>query len=262
MCAHKDVLNKLIDILEKELSSGKHISYPTLPERLQTVKNNSSLKFKQNFFERERMNFIRSKVSFYDKTVLDIGCNAGYFLFGAIDDHAKRVTGYEGASYCHEFVKSAINLLGDGDKFEFFARYYDFLEEFPYKYDITILLNVMHHIGDDYDEKSLKFQDVKSKILNQLNRLSKSTSVLIYQMGFNWHGNIETPLFESGTKREMIDFIKKGTKDYWDVHAIGIPEKFGAHISYTDMSNKNIYRDDSLGEFLNRPLFILRSKEN
>jgi hypothetical protein len=100
----------------------------------------------------------------------------------------------------------------------------------------------------------------KVKIIEQLNNISKSASTLVFQMGFNWHGNTKTCLFKDGTKREMIDYIAEGTKNNWEILSIGIPERLdNGQIVYREMNEINIPRADSLGEFLNRPLFIMKS---
>ena len=72
---------------------------------------------------------------------------------------------------------------------------------------------------------------------------------MVFQLGFNCKGNITTPLFKNGTKSEMIEFIKNGTKEYWEVIAIGIPERCNGGIVYKELNEKNIIRDDSLVNF-------------
>ena len=64
----------------------------------------------------------------------------------------------------------------------------------------------------------------------------------------------------NGTKREIIEFVEEGTKDSWVIRNIGIAESAGDNIIYNELNSKNIERQDSLGEFRNRPIFILESK--
>jgi len=59
----------------------------------------------------------------------------------------------------------------------------------------------------------------------------------------------------------MIRFIKEGSQDNWEILNIGVAESTKVGIKYIDLNKRNIRRDDSLGEFLNRPLFILKSKK-
>ncbi|MCF6204852.1 MAG: hypothetical protein L3J59_14485, partial [Methylococcaceae bacterium] len=90
--------------------------------------------------------------------------------------------------------------------------------------------------------------------------LSRKTRYLVFQLGFNWKGDVKKPLFKNGTKEEMISFITKGVESSWEVKSIGIAEKTNNKYIYKNINTNNIKRDDSLGEFLNRPLFILKSK--
>jgi hypothetical protein len=83
---------------------------------------------------------------------------------------------------------------------------------------------------------------------------------MAFQMGFNWKGNRKLPLFDKGTKTEMIDFMKDSVEGYWAVERIWIAVRQpGGGIVYEPLSASNIQRENALGEFLNRPLFILRS---
>lgn len=260
MISEQEIVRELSSILMKTTSTEKHRGYHILPERVDLKIKDERLRSKPKFYEKERMTYIRSKVEFRNKSILDIGCNVGYFLFGALDDGATSVTGYEGKVLCNEFVENAVKLLGEENRFRLFREYFDFSTQSE-KYDVVILLNVLHHVGADYGDESLTMDEAKVKIIEQINSLSESTSILIYQMGFNWQGNIKTCLFEHGTKGEMIDYLKEGTKNHWETLAIGVPERHDGRVVYKDLDEKNISRDDSLGEFLNRPLFILKSKK-
>lgn len=250
---------ELKNILLKTKKDEKHRGYHILPERLNSKIDSEELKNKYVFYEKERLAYMKLKVDFRNKTVLDIGCNMGYFLFDLLDTGARKVTGYEGKILCGEFLDMAIGLLNEKNRFEFYNAYFNF-NEMNKKYNVVLLLNVLHHFGDDYGDKSLNMEKAKYNIIAQLNSLSKHASIIIYQMGFNWQGNIKKCLFENGTKAEMIEYIKQGTKDYWDIIAVGIAERINDGIVYKELSENNIERDDSLGEFLNRPIFILKSK--
>lgn len=250
---------ELKNVLMKTKKDEKHRGYHILPERLNSKIGDEELKNKFVFYEKERMVYMKSKVDFLNKSVLDIGCNMGYFLFDILDAGAKKVTGYEGKPLCGEFLDRAIELLNEKNRFEFYNTYFNF-NEMKEKYDVVLLLNVLHHLGDDYGDKTLSMEKAKHNIIEQINSLSNHTSILIYQMGFNWQGNIKTCLFDHGTKAEMIEFLKNGTKDYWNIKSIGVPEKENQTVTYKELNEKNIKRDDSIGEFLNRPIFVFESR--
>ncbi|MCB0752603.1 MAG: hypothetical protein KDC52_14120 [Ignavibacteriae bacterium] len=82
--------------------------------------------------------------------------------------------------------------------------------------------------------------------------------MLVIQIGFNWKGDIRFPLFENGTKGEMINYLKSNISKKWEISKIGIAEQIENKIEYKSLSNNNIVRNDRLGEFLNRPLFVLK----
>ena len=116
-------------------------------------------------------------------------------------------------------------------------------------------------MGDDYGDQSFSLTKAKENIIKQLNSMAAKADLMIFQMGFNWKGDTNTCLFENGTKEELISFIEAGIKDHWVVLEIAVAEREGELITYKKLNDKNIERDNSLGEFLNRPVFILKSKQ-
>jgi hypothetical protein len=83
--------------------------------------------------------------------------------------------------------------------------------------------------------------------------------MLVFQLGFNWKGNRNNGLFKNGTKRELIDFINQGIKGFWEIQTIGIAESVDNEYVFNDLNEINIQRNDEIGEFLNRPIIILKS---
>ncbi|HEY4074789.1 MAG TPA: hypothetical protein VGM52_16960 [Herbaspirillum sp.] len=257
--ATKSAASELRSLLQQHNKTEKHIGYHILPERLNAIFTDDKDRNKYTFYERERFAFFCDNVDFKSKRVLDIGCNIGYFLFGFLDIGAKNVTGYEGKLSCGQYLNKAIQITGEEKRFDFHNEYLDF-QSIDGKYDVTFLLNVLHHLGDDYGNQSLDIASAKKLMMEQLNALRSHTSTLIFQLGFNWKGNRNVCLFEHGTKAEMIQYITEGTRDHWDIKNIGIAQRVGDGIVYAPVSDSNIERDDSMGEFLNRPIFVLQSK--
>ena len=60
-------------------------------------------------------------------------------------------------------------------------------------------------------------------------------------------------------KEEMVEFIKEGTKECWEIVDVGVAERISDDINYVDLNDYNRQRMDEIGEFLNRPIFILKS---
>jgi hypothetical protein len=139
-------------------------------------------------------------------------------------------------------------------------RYLNFKDDMHDQVDLCLLLNVLHHIGDDYGDSALSRDEAKKEILNSLSYISRKSKLLVFQLGFNWKGDRNQPLFEYGTKDELIEFIRKGTSGNWEILNIGIAQRTGECVEYQELNGINMQRDNSLGEFLNRPLFIMRSK--
>ncbi|MFZ2538579.1 MAG: hypothetical protein WAX04_06720, partial [Oscillospiraceae bacterium] len=159
-----------------------------------------------------------------------------------------------------QFVQEALIVLHLDKQVDVNNEYLNFRNDLLGEFDACFLLNVLHHIGDDYGDSALSKDQAKKELLMSLEYLSTKTKILVFQMGFNWKGNVNLPLFEHGTKREMIDFIRLGTAANWEVVHIGVASKDNGYVKYQELNNINIQRDNNLGEFLNRPLFILESK--
>lgn len=251
----QEYIDRLREHLTGTTKTKKHSSYQILPERLRALIGATDLEIHSKY-EHERLDYMRSKVNFKTKTVLDIGCNTGFFLFEIVALGAKQAIGYEGGKVHFAFVDTAVKALGEEDKISVYERYYDFTTSNE-KHDVALLLNVVHHTGDDYGNSALAMAEAKSSMINQIKSMAKHAETLIFQMGFNWKGDITKCLFDKGSKAEMIDFIAEGTKGTWHIEHVGIAQRDEHGVVYHDMNPGNIDRDDSLGEFLNRPIFIL-----
>lgn len=239
--------------------SSKHSNYQILPECLNPFLKSDEIKIISRY-EKERLSYILQHVNPFNKSILDIGGNSGYFSLELIGKGAKHVDYYEGNSAHAEFVALAAELLGYSDKISVLHRYFNFERaKFPTAYDLTLLLNVLHHIGDDYGDKSLSITKAKQKIIDSLNLMANKTALMVFQLGFCWKGNRNLLLFENGTKEEMINFVEMGTKESWNIKEIAVPLKKDNKICYVPLNENNISRQDDLGEFLNRPLFIMTS---
>lgn len=251
---------ELVSALVKSYNAiSKHSQYQVLPSVLSRYIPQDSITIKSRS-ETQRWKYITDKVSIQGKTILDIGANTGFFSIESLCAGAKQVTAFEGNGEHARFLEIVSDLLDYKTRFRIEHTYYTFTEN--EKYDICFLLNVLHHVGDDYGDKTLTIQKAKELMIKQLNQMASHCDILVLQIGFNWKGDRNVGLFQGGTKKEVIDFIKSGISDAWDLESIGIAEKDDDSIIYRDLSRVNIKRDDSLGEFLNRPIFVLKSKCN
>jgi len=238
---------------------SKHSNYQILSSRLRAILPPEETEVKSRF-EQERLDVILNVLDVKDKSILDIGGNTGFFSLELLDHGAKKLHLYEGNKEHAEFVKLASEVLQVEDRIKITNAYLNFDQELQEKYDIILLLNVLHHVGDDYGDNKLKVDEAKSKMINQLNSLQNKAETVVFQLGFNWKGNPKLGLFDGGTKKELIDFIQEGVKDSYRITNIFIAENKEGEIVYKELNDNNIKRDDSMGEFLNRPLFILKRK--
>lgn len=250
----KNVKEKLIQLYNK---NSKHSGYQKLASSLEEIIDESKLKMSSRY-EKERLDYIISKINLQGKNILDIGGNTGFFTFESSQRGARNIDFYEGNIAHAQFVELGVEYLGLEDRIHVHKEYYSF-EENEKKYDIVFLMNVLHHFGDDYGDSSIALDGAKKNIILQLNCMAEKTEYMIFQMGFNWKGNRAKGLFANGTKEELIRYIKEGTKEYWKILDIGVAEMISGAVSYVDLNNYNKQRKDELGEFLNRPIFIMKS---
>jgi len=246
------------NLLSLYQNTSKHSNYQILPERLKSLLPENMISVKSRN-ENERLDYIYSKLDIKGLSIADIGGNTGYFSFELLEKGARQVDYFEGNSEHAQFVTCAAQSLGLEEDLKVHNEYIDFNNLQIKKFDCVLLLNVLHHIGDDYGDKNIKGNDVQESIASALISLSKRTKYLVFQLGFNWKGNRDLPIFNAGTKSEIISLVSS-LDDYFNILSVGIATKNDNSIVYKDADNINLKRDDSLGEFLNRPLFILQSK--
>jgi len=241
--------------------TGKHSQYQIPAKVLSNLLPVATLNIRSRF-EQERLDYILRHIECRGAQFTDIGGNTGFFTFEMIDHGADFAIFIEGNPAHSAFVEEAARVLKWQDQIRVYSQYFDFGNDLDWvDSDICFLLNVLHHVGDDYGRNIRDVDSAKANILLSLKRLAKHVKQLVFQLGFNWQGNIEKPLFQHGTKKELIRFLESGIRDDWSIQNIGIAERRPNGIVYKDANSANIERDDSLGEFLNRPIFIMRSRK-
>lgn len=245
----------LVDLYQK---NSKHSGYQILPKALKSFIHQDVKQFISRF-EQERLDWVTSQISFSGKRVVDIGGNTGFFTFEAMDLGAEEVIYIEGNANHAQFVSKAKELLGLNIQVK--NKYFDFQTDLENDHvDVVLLFNVIHHLGDDFGDQSSSKEEALEKMKEAINYFSDKTNLMVLQMGFCWKGDRNELLFKDGTKSEMIDFVKSAVDGNWVIQSIGVPEEIGGLTEYKELSTENIQRNDSLGEFRNRPIFILKSK--
>jgi SAM-dependent methyltransferase len=248
------------ELIHYYTQTSKHSNYQILPARLRRIIAPGSVR-PAGRFEEERLRYVLGHVDVTQASVLDIGSNSGFFTFELIDAGAGHVTCYEGNRDHARFVELAARTLNWDDRIEVIDEYFTFPAESTRRYDLTVLLNVLHHVGADYGGTVPSVQAARETLIAHLNSVSRYSRSLALQIGFNWQGDINQGLFPRGTKGEMIELVTKGIEGHWKIEAIGIAQEVDGNVEYVDVDERNVARDDTLGEFLNRPLFVLKSSE-
>lgn len=246
----------LLDLVRR---TSKHSQYQLLPAALAPLLGADAVSV-QSRHEHQRLAYILSRLPVEGLHIADIGGNTGYFAFEMLEHGAARVDYYEGNAAHHDFVQAAAARLGLADRLRTHHGYVSFEPAELPRFDATLLLNVLHHFGDDYGDPGTALEAARQHMLDSLARLAHSSRQLVLQLGFNWKGDRRLPLFEGGSKAEMIQFVEQGSAADWTVSAIGIAQREAGVVVYRDLCESNIARDDSLGEFLNRPIFVLQSR--
>lgn len=239
------------------MEKSKHSNYQVLATKLRSILGEDEIVVNTRS-EDERLKYILSKLNVKNKSVIDIGANTGFFSFELLDAGAASVRMVEGNKDHAEFAQLAADVLGVEDKVTVTSEYFQFDGQTEERYDVGLLFNVLHHVGDDYGALE-SLEDTKRLILEQLNSMSRIVDTLVFQLGFNWMGNPAKPLFEHGTKQEQIDYISDGIVGHWTIESIGVATGTRSDVHYEDVNQANVARNDNLGEFLNRPIFILKS---
>lgn len=238
------------------MRSNKHHTYHRIPSGFSEY--SGSKDELRRYKEEERFEFICSNLDFVGKTVVDIGCNTGFFLTRYLNSGAEKVKAFEGSPICKPVLQKYF--ANTTESLEINYEYFDFDKQQDEKFGVVILLNVLHHIGDDFGDSALSMTQAKELIISHINNISFFAESLVLQLGFNWKADTNRCLFKKGTKREMVEFISTGTKPYWGIKAIGVPVGTQNSVKYEYLDEYNVERSDELGEFLNRPIFIMESK--
>jgi len=239
------------------LQSSKHASYQ-LVHPLVASHLGDTTDLPAGKLEQERQAYFDRALPLLGARVLDIGANTGYFSFGALQSGARHVTCYEGNAEHAAFVAHCAEMARLSERLTMNACYFDFKQPFAQPYDVTYCLNVLHHLGDDFGDGSLSIEAARAQMLRCLNYMADMTRTLVLQLGFNWKGDVRHPLFDGGEKSALIDFVAHGSAEKWVIEEVTVPNPVSK--VFEPISEDNLPRNNQIGEFMNRPLFKLRSR--
>lgn len=241
------------------VQKGKHAGYQALSPRLRRLFP-EELIANSSRYEAERFSFIEQALEFSGKRVLDVGANAGYFTFEALERGAASVAAHEGDPALGEFLDVAVDLMGLAERVQICRTYFEPSgQSSGPAFDIALLMNVLHHLGADFGDVAIAKEEVLGVVGRHLQRMSEVSRYLVFQLGYCWKGDRNSLLFPHGTKQDQIDFVNSACAGYWQILSLGIPCDNDGRIAYLPPDSDNLRRVDRLGEFLNRPLFVMKS---
>lgn len=212
--------------------------------------------------DKQRAAFMFEHHDVRGQRVLDIGANQGYLTVEAALRGARRVDAFESNDVDGMFLSQAARWLPGLESVTAYPVNYDFNQANPDRWDCVICLNVLHHIGRYFDTHVHDLTEAKALLGQHLQRLLSPGACVWLQLGYNWQGNTERPLFENGTKREMTGFLADLIKPYARLAVIGIYNprtQSYKRVREGDQDQSLWQRFDSLGEFGNRPLYLIQS---
>ena len=237
---------------------SKHSSYQLIhPTLLPLLGDTTGLPAGK--LEEQRQRYFERAVPMAGRTVLDIGANTGYFSFAALQSGATRVRSQEGNAAHARFIAAAAAELGVADRLEVVPHYFDFEPQADTRFDVALCLNVVHHLGDDFGDSALTISQARDQMLAAINAMTAWTRTLVLQVGFNWKGDRHRPLFEGGRKASLIEWVRAGTASRWKIDEIVVadPRVDG---EFRPVDAGNLPRNDAVGEFMNRPLFVMTAR--
>ena len=249
-------INELLDIVSRKQYQRNH---PSALKFLKSVQGFTEIGVQHaNTFEAERADFLFDSLNFKGFRVLDIGANIGYFSIAAAEHGAQSVVAYEGEEDGAKLLTLLAKSLNYSDVITSLDSSFNFAETATSYFDAIICLNVLHHIGRYFEDSDISKEDAMALLVKHLNALASQGNYCCFQMGYNWKGDESQPLFAGGSKGEMIEFLTEGIKEVWEVHKIGllVPDS----MRYEECSEDHLNRFDELGEFGNRPIFILKNR--
>lgn len=209
-----------------------------------------------------RAAFVFDQQSAKGRRVLDIGANQGYMSIEAALRGARHIDAFESNAIDSAFLIQAASALFPLRSVSVHAENYRFDLPRTGQWNYVLCLNVLHHVGRYFDQHVNTLEQAKSAMAQHLQGLLSSDGHVWLQLGFNWQGDVQRPLFERGTKREMTDFVAAMAGPNARIATVGIynpDSKAYEAVALDDGDHPLWERIDSLGEFGNRPLYLIES---
>lgn len=209
----------------------------------------------------ERAAFMFAHKSAAGQKVLDIGANQGYMSIEAALQGAQCVDAFESNDIDGAFLSQAARAFPELNSLSAHALNYEFAQTNT-QWSYVLCLNVLHHVGRYFDGQIVDMAQAKTAMAEHLQRLLARGGCIWLQLGFNWQGDTLQPMFPNGTKREMTDFVTDMLGVDARIVTIGIyspDSRAYKAVAPNDRDHPLWQRMEALGEFGNRPLYLIES---
>ncbi|MGC3983327.1 MAG: class I SAM-dependent methyltransferase [Pseudorhodoferax sp.] len=191
-------------------STGKHGVYQQLPAFLVRDFGVTAPVDERWRGDRTRLDYLRTRIDFHGLRVVDIGANTGFFSLTLAHDDAAQVTAVEPDPANSAFLRAVAQHYGLGQmQTSSTPVTLDTVAALPAS-DLVLLLNVLHHAGDDFDRRHVPEPGALAAYMTEyLSRLARTTERMVFQLGYNWCGNKATPVFP-GVREPyaMLDYLE------------------------------------------------------
>lgn len=190
-------------------STGKHGVYQQLPDFLTEDFGVRAPVDERWRGDRTRLDYLRTRLNFEGLRVVDIGANTGYFSLTLARDLGAQVTAIEPDPANRDFLREVARQYGLSNMAVSDEAVTQATVGHLPATDLVLLLNVLHHAGADFDGALVADRsDMPGYLTRYLRALSATTKGMVFQLGYNWHGNKATPLVPVREPLAMLAYLQ------------------------------------------------------
>lgn len=257
---------------------SKHAQYQTLPEDL-AEKLGVQFEINEEWRgDRPRYPLILEYAQRHKAIkVLDVGANTGFFSLSlAADLENASVTACE-LNKTHAEIIELLAKLGEHPNLSVTDRPANLenVDSFG-SFDLALYLNILHHAGHDFDKSLVPDREAFMEYgAEYLRKFAKTTSRMVFQMGYNWGGDKTLPLVGRDDQAAKIRFtVELMQRSGWVIEQMALAKPGSGAlpveyelVSLTELLSKDDlqhwcmawYGDKIWSEFYQRPLWFCRS---
>lgn len=204
---------------------SKHSCYQSVPEFAQQLLGFSGPPNQLRRDDSSRYNYLARNLDFRGKRVIDIGANTGYFSLNLAHTFKAHVYAYEANENHAKFIRMLADYCAI-DNIDVCTQGVSShtINRLP-EVDVILLLNVLHHIGVDFDTDLVRDRaELELGMVDYLRKVRTKSTTLVFQIGYNWGGNNAIPIVADGDEASKITFtLRIINQAGWQVDKISLP---------------------------------------